>query len=49
MNAEVPDSEQPDPGMDEPSAEAFVLRMLLGAQLRRLREAAGIYGREGRV
>jgi hypothetical protein len=42
MNAEVPGGEQPDPGMDEPSADGFVLRVLLGSQLRRLREAAGV-------
>jgi transcriptional regulator with XRE-family HTH domain len=28
--------------MDEPPADGFVLRMLLGSQLRRLREAAGV-------
>jgi hypothetical protein len=43
MNTEVPGSEQPDPGMDEdPSVDGFVLRMLLGSQLRRLREDADI-------
>jgi transcriptional regulator with XRE-family HTH domain len=31
-----------DPGQEEAPAEATVLRMLLGSQLRRLREAAGI-------
>jgi hypothetical protein len=41
MNTEVP-GEQPDPGMEDPPAEGFVLRMLLGSQLRRLREAADI-------
>jgi len=34
--------ETSDAGQEEPAAEATVLRMLLGAQLRRLREAAGI-------
>jgi transcriptional regulator with XRE-family HTH domain len=34
--------ETPDADQEEPAAEATVLRMLLGAQLRRLREAAGI-------
>src|ERR1700722_10642612 len=43
MNTEVPGGEQPDPGMDEdPSVDGFVLRMLLGSQLRRLREDADI-------
>jgi hypothetical protein len=41
MNTEVP-GEQPDPGIEDPPAEGFVLRMLLGSQLRRLREAADI-------
>lgn len=34
--------EQPFSGLEDPSVDATVLRMLLGAQLRRLREAAGI-------
>jgi transcriptional regulator with XRE-family HTH domain len=38
----VPSDEEPGPGPEESPAEATVLRMLLGAQLRRLREAAGI-------
>jgi transcriptional regulator with XRE-family HTH domain len=38
----VPTGETPGPGEEEPAAEATVLRMLLGAQLRRLREEAGI-------
>jgi transcriptional regulator with XRE-family HTH domain len=38
----VPDGEQPDTGVEEVAAEATILRMLLGTQLRRLREAAGI-------
>jgi transcriptional regulator with XRE-family HTH domain len=40
MNTVVPGSEPPDP--DDPPAEGIVLRLLLGTQLRRLREAAGI-------
>ena len=42
MNSAVPSGETPGPGREEPAAEATMLRMLLGAQLRRLREAAGI-------
>ena len=42
MRAEEPVGGQPHPGMDEPPADGFVLRMLLGSQLRQLREAAGI-------
>ena len=42
MNTVVPDGEQPFSGLDDTPVEATVLRMLLGAQLRRLREAAGI-------
>jgi Domain of unknown function (DUF5753)/Helix-turn-helix domain len=42
MATEVPGGEQPDPGMDDPPADGFVLRMLLGSQLRRLREAADV-------
>jgi hypothetical protein len=42
MNTEVPGGEQPDSGLDDPSLDGFVLRMLLGSQLRRLREAASI-------
>src|SRR5579859_1289177 len=42
MTTGVPDGETPDPGQEEPPAEASVLRMLLGSQLRRLRESAGI-------
>jgi transcriptional regulator with XRE-family HTH domain len=33
---------QPFPGLEDSSVDATVLRMLLGSQLRRLREAAGI-------
>ena len=40
LNTVVPGSEQPDP--DDAPAEGIVLRLLLGTQLRRLREAAGI-------
>src|ERR1700748_828881 len=39
---EQPDSGMPDPGLDDSPADGFVLRMLLGSQLRRLREAADI-------
>jgi transcriptional regulator with XRE-family HTH domain len=42
MSTEVPGGEQPDPGMDDPSLDGFVLRMLLGSQLRRLRETANV-------
>jgi transcriptional regulator with XRE-family HTH domain len=42
MNTEVPGGKLPAPGTDDLPATGFVLRMLLGAQLRRLREAAGI-------
>ena len=42
MNTEVPDGEQPFSGLDDTPVEATVLRMMLGGQLRRLREAAGI-------
>jgi transcriptional regulator with XRE-family HTH domain len=42
METVVPSGETPDADQEEPAAEATVLRMLLGAQLRRLREAAGI-------
>ena len=42
MNTVGPDGEQPFPGLEDPSVDATVLRMLLGGQLRRLREAAGI-------
>jgi transcriptional regulator with XRE-family HTH domain len=38
----VPDGELPVPGPREAPVDAIVLRMLLGSQLRRLREAAGI-------
>ena len=42
MNTVVPDGEQPFSGLDDAPAEAAVLRMMLGTQLRRLREAADI-------
>ncbi len=42
MTTGVPDEETPVPGQEEPPAEATVLRMLLGSQLRRLRESVGI-------
>jgi transcriptional regulator with XRE-family HTH domain len=42
MDADVPADGQPFPDPDDALAEATVLRMLLGTQLRRLREAAGI-------
>ena len=40
MNSAAPSEGTPGPGQEEPAAETTVLRMLLGAQLRRLREAA---------
>jgi hypothetical protein len=42
MSTEVPGARAPRSGQEESSAEATVLRMLLGTQLRRLRETAGI-------
>jgi transcriptional regulator with XRE-family HTH domain len=42
MDADVPGGGQPGPGPDDAPVEATVLRMLLGARLRRLREAAGV-------
>jgi transcriptional regulator with XRE-family HTH domain len=42
MGADVPASVQPSPDPEDAPVEATVLRMLLGAQLRRLREAAGV-------
>jgi transcriptional regulator with XRE-family HTH domain len=42
MISAVPSEGAPGAGQEEPAAEATVLRMLLGAQLRRLRETAGI-------
>jgi hypothetical protein len=40
MSTEGPDDEEPDPGI--PQAGGIILRMLLGTQLRRLRESAGV-------
>ena len=40
MNTAAPSEGTPGPGQEELAAEPTVLRMLLGAQLRRLREAA---------
>ena len=40
MNSAAPSEGTPGPGQEEPAAEPTVLRMLLGAQLRRRREAA---------
>jgi transcriptional regulator with XRE-family HTH domain len=42
METGVPDGETPDADEEESPAEGTVLRMMLGAQLRRLREAADI-------
>jgi transcriptional regulator with XRE-family HTH domain len=42
VNTVVPSEGELGSGAEESSAEATVLRMLLGAQLRRLREASGI-------
>jgi transcriptional regulator with XRE-family HTH domain len=42
METAVPSGETPDGDQEESPPEATVLRMLLGAQLRRLREATGI-------
>jgi hypothetical protein len=42
MSTEVPASGRPDPGVDDLLPEGFVLRMLLGSELRRLREGAGV-------
>ena len=42
MNNVVPGDGEPGSGQEESPAEATVLRMLLGAQLRRLRETVGI-------
>ena len=42
MNSAVPSEGTPGPSQEEPAAEPTALRMLLGAQLRRLREAAGV-------
>jgi len=42
MGSVGPDDEEPFPGLEDSSVDATVLRMLLGGQLRRLREAAGM-------
>ena len=42
MNTAALSAGQPDPGTDGRPVGGFVLRMLLGAQLRRFREAAGV-------
>ncbi len=42
MSTVGPDGEQPLSGLEDPSVDATVLRMLLGTHLRRFREAAGI-------
>jgi transcriptional regulator with XRE-family HTH domain len=42
MSTMGPDGEQPFSGLDDPSVDATVLRMLLGSQLRRFREAVGL-------
>lgn len=50
MNTVRPDGGQPFPGLEDCSVDAVVLRMLLGSQLRRLREDAGITpGQAGQV
>lgn len=42
MSTVGPDGGQPFSGLEDSSVDATVLRMLLGSQLRRFREAAGI-------
>ena len=42
MGTVGPDGEQPFSGLEDSSVDATVLRMLLGSQLRRFREAVGI-------
>ena len=42
MSTTGPDGREPFTGLEAPPAEATVLRMLLGAQLRRFREAADV-------
>jgi transcriptional regulator with XRE-family HTH domain len=46
MGADVPVGARPFPDSDDAPAEATVLRLLLGAQLRRLREAADVSSEE---
>ena len=42
MDTGGPGGMQPDPAIDDVQVDGFVLRMLLGSQLRRLREAADV-------
>jgi Domain of unknown function (DUF5753)/Helix-turn-helix domain len=42
MRTEQPDGDEPDPGSAVPQAGGIIVRMLLGTELRRLREAAGV-------
>ncbi len=42
MNSDVPDGGRLTPDLDNPQVEGYVLRVLLGTQLRRFREAAGL-------
>jgi transcriptional regulator with XRE-family HTH domain len=42
MDTVTPGGDQPFPGLGDPPVDGIVLRMLLGTQLRRLREAAGV-------
>jgi transcriptional regulator with XRE-family HTH domain len=42
MDAGTPGGQQPFPGLGDGPVDGIVLRMLLGTQLRRLREAAGL-------
>jgi hypothetical protein len=42
MSTVGPDGVQPFSGLEDSSVDATVLRMVLGSQLRRFREAAGI-------
>lgn len=42
INTGAPGTRQPEPGKDSQPAGGFVLRLLLGAQLRRFHEAADI-------
>jgi transcriptional regulator with XRE-family HTH domain len=42
MDTEVPRARLADPGTNDPPVGGFVLRLLLGAQFRRLREAVGM-------
>ncbi|MGH3250450.1 MAG: helix-turn-helix domain-containing protein [Trebonia sp.] len=46
METVVPSGETPDADQEDSPAESTVLRMLLGAQLRRLREAVGVSAEE---